>query len=283
MICPKCGKEIDNNAKFCTYCGLEIAKMEKATVKETKKAEEKKEVKKEKVEAIKVEEKKEAPRRSNGLGIAGMIIGIVSTILSFILTIFIIVFPIAGLILSLCSKGKKGFKIAGIITNALAIVLSIILCIVYAASIGKLFGSFAGILGNSIKSVYPYGEWTCVSYYGTSAKTYEDNVKLAPSEDKTILKLNSNGTFTYGPYVDSYKNYYKGDYTYELETEKNQKSGQKYSFMDVKTTINDAMIDGVVDYNAKEMHFEMELIQEKDYNTALIMFYNNYNTYYCQR
>ncbi len=263
MICSKCGKELENNAKFCNSCGSKVEEKKVAEVKEVK---------------------KEEPRRSNGLGIAGMVIGIVSIILSFFLTVFILVVPIVGLILSLCSKGKKGFKITGIITNALAIVLSIMLCILYISTLGSLVGGLTNIVGTAYKSVSPYGEWTCVNYYGSSAKTYADNVKLAPDADKTILNLKTNDTFVYGPYVDSYKNYYKGNFTYEIETSKNEQySGQGLSFIDIKAPISDAMIDGKVNTSATEMHLEMELLEKGNYDTALIMFYNSYNTYYCQR
>ena len=28
MYCPKCGKEIDDNANFCPFCGEEVSKKE---------------------------------------------------------------------------------------------------------------------------------------------------------------------------------------------------------------------------------------------------------------
>lgn len=277
MFCSKCGKEIKKGTKFCANCG------EKAEVKE-----EKKEVKKEKVEAVKVETKKEEKKGSNGLGIAGMIIGIVSIILSFLLTILIIVFPIVGLVLSCISKGKKGFKITGIITNALAIVLSIVLTIIYAIYLGSAFGNLFGEIGGVVKSGYPYGTWTCVPYTSLNLNKYDyDNIMSNDSSKLTVLTLNTNNTYKYGPYVDSYKNYYKGKFTYELEVDKNNEANNKakgYSFILAKGEVDEYMMDGVrQSTDNKSLNFEMELFKEYGYDKALIMFTNTYNMYMCER
>ena len=37
MYCPKCGKEIDDNAHFCSFCGEEVSKKEAETAKIEKK------------------------------------------------------------------------------------------------------------------------------------------------------------------------------------------------------------------------------------------------------
>ena len=280
MFCGKCGKKVEEGTKFCPGCGEKVV-----AKKEEKKVEEKK--------VVKAEPVKEAPKRK-GLAIAGLVLGIIAIILSWFLNLFIIVVPIVGLILAICS-GKSALKIVGIILNAVSIVVCFVMFVVSLTIVGRSIGNSVeenlpeikkGIneVKESIKSGYPYGTWTCVDYYDSDAKNYADNVKLAPSDKKTVLNLYTDNTYKYGPYTDSYKNYYKGSFTYKIETDKNKEYKSKnVSFMDVETTIDEALIDGVSNPNATGMHFEMELLGEKGYDTALILFYNSYNTYYCQR
>lgn len=71
--------------------------------------------------------------------IVSLILGIVSVVLSFVLNIFIIPVAIIGLILGLTEKNKSGKKTAGIILNAIAIILPIIILIIGGLSI---IGSF---------------------------------------------------------------------------------------------------------------------------------------------
>ena len=281
MVCSKCGKELKDGIKFCSSCGTKVEA----------KVEPKKETKKEvKVEPVKTE----VSQGSSALGIVSMILGIVSIIFSWILSIFIILVPIAGLILGLCAKGKKGFKITGIILNAVSIAVCIIMFIAGLVAVKEGIKTATpeiekGIktVEKTVKSVYPYGTWTCVSYYSSEATQYSDDVTKAPADSKTVLNLYTDNSFRYGPYSESYKNYYKGTFKYTVETEKNEhykSTGE--SFMDVNATISDAMIDGQKVYDKTAMHFEMELLEVDDNDTAIIGFYDNYsinNIYYCQR
>ena len=272
MFCSKCGKEIEKDTKFCSSCGAKV--------------EEKKETKKEVVKEEKVEVKTEEKPRGNGLGIAGMIIGIVSLILSWLLTLIIFIIPVVGLILSICSKGKKGFKITGIITNALAMVLCIVFFIVYMSSVGSFFGDVFGEIGSAVKSGYPYGTWTCVPYSSLNLYKYDyDNIASNSEDNLTVLTLNTDNTYKYGPKKDSYKNYYKGTFTYDVETDKNEQYKEKgYSFVMIKGPANEYMLDGVSqDATDKAINLEMELFKEYNYDKALIIFTNNYNMYMCER
>ena len=300
MYCEKCKKDVEDGAKFCPRCG------EKAV----KKTEEVKETK-----AV----KKEVKEESSGLGIAGMVIGIISLLLSWLL-VFILL-PVIGLILSCCAKGKKGFKIAGIILNGLAILVTIILIFVYINvgtslifhtidknkdiiqdtidsieddddvqdSINNIKDSVKDGIDKTkkaIKGTYPYGTWTCLDYYETGNSEYADDVTKAPSDKKTVLKLNNDGTFKYGPYVDADKNYYKGTFTYTIETEKNAEySDKKVKFIDIKAPVTEGMVDGTTLTPSADanMNLEMELFEDYNYDTSLILFYSSYNTYYCQR
>lgn len=291
MFCSKCGKKVDENTKFCPGCGekVESKKVEKVEVAKTTKKEEKAE--------------------SNGLGIAGMVIGIVSIILSFFLSVFVLILPIVGLILSCVSKGKKAFKITGIITNILAIVIAFIMIIVGAAILGSTIGGIVDDAVNNnqdvindikkdvkekvdevektVKSEYPYGTWTCLPYSSTNLQQYDyDNIMSNSKEDLTVLKLNLDNSFQYGPYVDSYKNYYKGTFTYDIERDKNEQyKSQGFSFIMIKGPITDAMVDGVKQTTTSESGIELEMELWNNYNNdkALIMFTNTYNMYFCER
>ena len=265
MVCNNCGKEIQNGTKFCTNCGTKVE--EKI------------------VEPVVTETAKPASQGSSALGIASMVLGIVSIILSWILSIFILVFPIVGLILGICAKGKKGFKITGIILNAISIAVCFIMFFVGLSAIGQ------GIkkVGTTVKSSYPYGTWTCVSYdSGTESRYNYEDIKSNNSEDLTVLTLNTDKTYQYGPKKDAYKNYYKGTFTYEIETDKNNDShniSNGYKFIMIKGPITDAMIDGVKKETTAEnrIELEMELFRDYDYDKALIMFTNTYNMYMCER
>lgn len=111
MFCKTCGKEINDNAVICPYCGCSTEN------------------------AVKKEEK-ERPKL-NVLSLVGFILSLVSLLLS----LYGIV-AIAGLVLSIvglyqCSKNGerlKGLAIAGIIVSAVSIVYTIIV-IIYGVSL----------------------------------------------------------------------------------------------------------------------------------------------------
>lgn len=287
MVCNNCGKEIENGTKFCSTCGTKVE--EKVAPVEEKKEEKV-------VEPVVTETAKPASQGSSALGIVSMVLGIVSIILSWILSIFILVVPIAGLILGICAKGKKGFKITGIILNAISIAVCVIMFFAGLSALGQGLKE-AGTeiekglkeVGTTVKSGYPYGTWTCVSYDSGSLYSYDyENIKNNSIDDLTVLTLNTDNTYQYGPKKDAYKNYYKGTFTYEIETDKNNDShniSNGYKFIMVKGPITDAMIDGVKKETTAEnrIELEMELFRDYDYDKALIMFTSSYNMYMCER
>lgn len=291
MFCNKCGKEIEKGTKFCPGCGEKVVEKKEEKVAEPKKV-----------------VASEPATESNGLGIAGMVMGIISVLLCW--SIAFIIVPVVGLILSCVAKGKKGFKIAGIILNAVAIVLMIVFVIIVINLGVKSIFRIADEVSNdpniqekidtvkdsvkdgydktkkTLKSESPYGTWTCVPYSSSNLQQYDyDNIKSNSKDDQTVLKLNYDNSFQYGPYVDSYKNYYKGTFTYEIEKDKNEQNASKgYKFIMVKGPVSSFMIDGVnQDTTGKELYVEMELFEQYDYDKALIMFVNNYNMYFCER
>lgn len=264
MKCTKCGKEVKKTDSFCQYCGTALAKEAKVEEKKTTKAVVKK-------EEVKVEPvvKEEPKKGSKGLAIAGMVLGIVGVIFSLIIGPIAFLFPLLGLIFSLCGR-KGGFKIAGIITSIIAFVIEIVYLFISIVFFSSLFG-FLGEYLEDYHYASPYGEWTCTSYPSYS---YSSN-------DETTLKLKYDGTYIYGPKGDLDDNHYSGTFTYTVESDKNEQyEGKK--FYDIKAPVTEFKKDGVSGstYN-KNLNMEMELIN--DYDEAIIMFYNTYNTYKCTK
>ncbi len=270
MKCTKCGKEINKTDKFCQYCGTEVKEVKEET-KTTKAASKKEEVKVEKVT------KAEEPQaRRKGLGIAGMVLGILSIVFCWC-GLWVVIFPILGLIFSLCSK-KNPFKVVGLITSIVGFVLEIFMSILTLAA----FSSFMGIVDDyvddydddykySYKYASPYGEWTCTPYPEYSYT----------SKEETTLKFNYTGTFTYGPKDDLTNNYYSGKFTYEREYDKNKDYTDR-EFIDIKAPVDKFVLKGLEqDPSNKDLDMEMEFIN--DYDEAIIMFYNTYNTYKCKK
>lgn len=88
------------------------------------------------------------------MGIASLVLGIVSLIMSFIpfVGIFFVITAVVGIILgivSLCKKQDKGKSIAGIITSTIAIIITIVYCFV----IWGLIAGDNGILEQAKKVV----------------------------------------------------------------------------------------------------------------------------------
>jgi hypothetical protein len=276
MKCTKCGKEVKKADKFCQYCGTEI-KEETKTTAAAKKTTAKKAEKVEEVKVEKVTKTEEPQARRKGLGIAGMVLGILSIVFCWC-GLWVIIFPILGLIFSLISK-KNAFKIVGIITSIVGFILEVIITIITLAAMTSFFGIISDYVDDyddddynyTYKYASPYGEWTCTSYPEYSYT----------SKEETTLKFNYTGTFIYGPKDDLDKNYYSGKFTYEKEYEKNKLYNDK-EFIDIKAPVDKFVLGGIEqDATNKNLNMEMEFIN--DYKEAIIMFYNTYNTYHCTK
>lgn len=102
--CSKCGKEISENAAFCPNCG-------------------------ESVENNKAKEVKVKKKKTNGLALAGMIVGICSMLIDPVGLV-----AITGLVLSIVgmvqvksnNQNGKGFALTGIILSSIEFVLKFI-------------------------------------------------------------------------------------------------------------------------------------------------------------
>lgn len=280
MICNNCGKEIESGTKFCPGCGTEVKEEKKVVKKEVK------------VEA--------APaKKGSGLAIAALILGIVAMVTAFIpvVNVFLpFILACAAIVLGIIGLVKKqgAMALIGLILAAVSIIVAIIMVVVYAYQIGSEAGKELekglNTVKTTVKSGYPYGTWTCVPYSSTNLQQYDyENIASGNSREKqTVLHLYTDNTYKYGPYTDSYKNYYKGTFTYDIETDKNNEAYNRsndYKFIMIKGPITDAMIDGVKKDTTSEnrIELEMELFGQYDYDKALIMFTSSYNMYMCER
>lgn len=132
MKCNYCGADNKEGSKFCASCGAELK--EKKT---TKKEEIKEEVKEERVE-VKTEPvtTTEINKVTDGKATASLVLGICSLI------IWCLTFPLSliGLILGIASKERSGKRTAGIVINAIGLVLSTI-CIIVCFWFGAVFNA----------------------------------------------------------------------------------------------------------------------------------------------
>lgn len=111
MFCKNCGKEIDDNATVCVYCG--IATGNQATV---------------------LEESKKA----NGFGIAGFVVSLVSLWLGMyfmIASIVGLVLSIVGMVMAKKCTSCNGLAIAGFVIGIISLVIWAIVWIVVGAAL----------------------------------------------------------------------------------------------------------------------------------------------------
>ena len=135
MYCAKCGKEMDDNAKFCPSCGAGTSgeTMSEQPAQQQPYS----------------EPASSAPVQtgeSSGVGIGALICGIIGLVLCWV--------PIVGLIVSIVAvvlggkgrrtlpEGKKGMALAGFILGIIGLVISIIVLIAWIVTIAIL-GSVA--------------------------------------------------------------------------------------------------------------------------------------------
>ncbi len=137
MFCAKCGKEMDDNVKFCPSCGADAAA---PTISEPSQA------------SFSEPAYSEQPE-SSGTGVGAMVCGIISLVLCWI--------PIVGLVLGIVAvvlggKGrqtlppdKRGMALAGFIMGIIGMVIGIIMLIamiVALVAFGTMFSLFGSYL-----------------------------------------------------------------------------------------------------------------------------------------
>lgn len=246
MYCNNCGKENKDGVKFCEGCGKELTK------------------------------------NSEGLGTASLVIGIISLVLTFILTVLTLPLSITGLILGIVNKAKKGKKVAGIVLNIISIVLSFLLVFVYLfIGIGIISAIFSTEEGKEVLNQvynemeriesdnYVSGKYNCKSFDGSGA-----------SGDYIVrFELNKDMTFMWGKYNDTYRNYVKGDYTYE-DLDKKDASG-KYTYYKISLDGDEFYQDGVKQSDPYVSKYEIGITKESGKKQGILMNEKTYNMYYC--
>ena len=120
MFCKNCGKEIDDRAAICVYCGVPTGEMEQTSVVPQKKV--------------------------NGFGIAGFIV----SLLSLYFGVYFLVVSIVGLALSIVGMVNKkkysscnGLAIAGLVLSIISLVFWVIIYVFAFAIILAMVGMAA--------------------------------------------------------------------------------------------------------------------------------------------
>lgn len=139
MYCRKCGHQLKDDAKFCSFCGEKVVS-EEETVEVVEEGEEKVVFVDENKERVEVNTPVYSNKAERGpwktFAKVGQILGIVFICLSVIpaLNYISLIFSEIGIVLSalgLKSKENKGKATTGLVLNIVAFVLSIILYFVY--------------------------------------------------------------------------------------------------------------------------------------------------------
>ena len=185
MFCIKCGKEVKKGTKFCTNCGTAVEEAKEAKVE------------KEKDEKLTYSQNNTIETTSNpnptpvqpveegdGKATASLVLGIVSILLGVGIGF---VTSIIGLILGICAK-KSGKKTAGIILNAIALALSIIVPLIIISLYGSLL----------------FWIPTTTTYTGTTTPSV--TTPTTPSTNSG--KVTAGKSFTFGDYEMSIGNNY---------------------------------------------------------------------------
>ena len=247
MHCSNCGNEIKNDEKFCSSCGTPIKK-----------------------------------EQSEGLGIASMVLGIISLVFCIFLNILTLPLSLTGLILGIVNKAKKGKRISGIILNSISIILSIVIFIFIIflgiTIIGSVFSdpdirdrinNFYNELERNSSSNYVEGTYNCKSFSGSGEG----------SNYIVRLELNDNYTFLWGKYNDTKDNYVNGTYTFE-DLDKKNGSGD-YSYYSITLYHDNFYENGIKKNTSDKSEYEFGITKKNNKKQGIIMNAKTYNMYYC--
>lgn len=256
MYCRKCGNAVADDASFCANCGEKIESSQVNVNNDGSNNNFNN------YDSNNGDSKKE--KSSN----ASLIIGIISLVLSFIFTVLILPLAIVGLVLGLSKKAKNK---VGVILNAIAIVVSIIVFVttINSPEFKEFLSKFYNELSYSSSDNFVAGNYNCT---GVDSDT---------SEYLITLHLNKNKTFLYGPYGKLDNNYAKGTYTFEDEEKTDASGDYKYFMLTLTGSKDDFIIEGSPadhDFNS-QMEFGITSVNVK--KQGVIMFVSNYNMYYC--
>ena len=142
MFCANCGKEMDDNAKFCPSCGMD-ATGETVSKQPEAKSETPPTYSEPPVSPVPV---------SSGSGVAAMVCGIIALILCWVpfigLVFGIVAMVLGGKGMRTLPQGKKGMAIAGFVMGIIGLVVGVIILIIWIIAL-VTFGSLATMYGVS--------------------------------------------------------------------------------------------------------------------------------------
>ena len=160
MFCAKCGKEMDDNAKFCPSCGAGTS-VDTGTTYEQPKAPANDIAQPYSQPAYTPPAYKEVtPNQSSnsGLPLGSMICGIIGLVLCWVpivgLILSIIAIVLAGKAKKVVPAGERGMATAGFIMGIIGLVISIIVLIVWIVTI-----AFIGTLGGMAFSMLDLADY----------------------------------------------------------------------------------------------------------------------------
>lgn len=100
----------------------------------------------------------EAPVTTNGLQIAGLVLGILAIVSCWCYGIFGIIFGVAGLICSIMGnkKGKTGVGTAGLVCSVVGLILGVIALIYFIVVLGAAFSMLGTMDVDTLMNMYNY-------------------------------------------------------------------------------------------------------------------------------
>ena len=164
------------------------------------------------------------------MSVASLVIGIISIILAFIpfCNFFIVIPAIVGVVLGIITivskkqqegeKSKKGIGIAGLILNAIAILVLIVYFIIFVSNIGKEIMNENKSYTNNIKTEDAlgtlYDSMSGIADKGINYNKFDDvSNKKWKLNDGSLITLNRDNTFYWYKEADNLNdNYYAGKY-----------------------------------------------------------------------
>lgn len=279
MNCKNCGNPLKENQNFCSACGSKV-EVKPTITDQPQTIEQTPQPTQEVVATTQTTPTVNTPV-SEGLGTASLVLGIISLVLTFVISFFILPVAIIGLVLGIINKRKKGKKIAGIILNAIAIVINVGIILFTVVLVGLFSTSLNSDKGKDyLNDLYTELDYSTNENF-IAGKYNCSNVDGNSSEYVVTLHLNEDKTFFYGPYGNTENNYAKGNYTFEDENKTNASGKYKYFMVTMKGNKEDFIVNGKPNEKDFDSKMEMGVTTVDAKKQAVIMFVSTYNTYYC--